>query len=159
MPRPSLLKDLLRKNSEASGHDAPKALTSRRGMKEFADSQSTKSVGGNTIRSVRSIAGSIASFYSFVGGGTKVAKRRRPDISRLGVPKFYNKNPKEPEHLEGVKPIDTDELGPYTAAHARSFRSSNDTKPCGSIVLYSHAAAEDTMALYHGRGRSFLALI
>jgi hypothetical protein len=151
MPRPSLLKDLLRKNSESSGYDAPKALTSRRGMKEYAES--VKSTGGNTIRSVRSIAGSIASFYSLVGGGSRVPKRRRPDISRLGVPKFYRKNPKPPEDVKGVKTLETSELGPYTAAHAKSYTTTAGQKPWGSIVLYSHASKEDEMPVYHGRGK------
>jgi hypothetical protein len=149
MPRPSLLKDLLKKNSESSGYDAPKALSSKRGVKDQAD---TKSLSG-TIRSVKSIAGSIASFYSLIGGGSKIPKRRRSDISRLGVPKFYPKNPKPPEDMPGVKYLNTEELGPYTAAHAKSFSSLGAPgKPWGSIVLYSHASVEDELPVYHGRG-------
>jgi hypothetical protein len=87
----SLLRDVLRKRSETSGFEPPKALTSRRGMKEYASSVLSS---GSTIRSVRSIAESVASFYSFVSGGSRIPKRRRADISRLGLGKFYRKNPK-----------------------------------------------------------------
>lgn len=150
---PVLLRSILSKNAEASGFEPPKALTSKRGMKAYAES--IMSTGGSTIRSVRSIAESVASFYSFVSGGNRIPKRRRPDVSRLGIPKFYHKNPKPTPDLPGVKYLDTEVLGPYTAAHAQSFPGPNiqGIKPFGSIVLYSHASVEDPCAIYHGRAR------
>jgi hypothetical protein len=150
---PSLLRGVLQKNSEKNGYEPPKALTSRRGMKEYAGS--ILSTGGSTIRSVRSIAESVASFYSLMSGGSRVPKRRRPDVSRLGTPKFYHKNPKPALELPGVKYLDSEILGPFTAAHARSFPDRPDEKPWGSIVLFSHASSEDPRPIYHARGRSY----
>ena len=73
---------------------------------------------------------------------------------RLGVPKFYRKNPKSTPDLPGVKHLDTDILGPYTAAHAQSFpKNVEGVKPYGSIILYSHASIEDPNPIYHGRGK------
>jgi hypothetical protein len=148
---PSLLQNVLRKNSEESGFQAPKALTSKRGMKEYAGS--IMSTGGSTIRSVRSIAESITSFYSLMSGGSRIPKRRRPDVSRLGVPKFYHKNPKPALEIPGVSYLDTNSLGPYTAAHAQSFpRNIQGVKPWASIILYSHATTDDPFPIYHAKG-------
>jgi hypothetical protein len=80
----SLLKNILRRNSEQSGYDAPKTLTSRRGMKEYEASVKSST---STLRSVASIAESVASFYSMMTGGSKIPKRRRAPISKLGAPK------------------------------------------------------------------------
>jgi hypothetical protein len=146
----SLLKDILRKNSEQSGFQPPKALTSRRGMKEYAGS--IFSTGGSTIRSMRSIAESVASFYSMVTGGSRIPKRRRPDFSKLGTPKFYRKNPKPPLDLDGVKYLTSADLGPWTAAHGRSFASIEGEAAWASIILYSHATTEDVRPVYHARG-------
>jgi hypothetical protein len=158
MGRPSLLKNVLQKNSEVSGHEAPKALTSRKGLQEYAES--IKTTGGSTIRSVRSIAESVTSFYSLMTGGSRIPKRRRPEVSRMGVPKFYRKNPKAMLDMEGVKYLTTNELGPWSAAHAKSFRSNGDDSgdAWASIVLYSHASANDPMPIYHGRGEYRLLL-
>lgn len=147
----SLLRGILRKNSESSGYEAPKALTSRRGMRDYAES--IKSSSGSTIRSVQSISNSIASFYSTVTGGSRIPKRRKPDISKLGVPKFYRKHPKPPEDIPGVKYLNTPELGPYTAAHGKSFASFADQRAWATIVLYSHASVDDPQPVYHGRGK------
>lgn len=165
----SLLRDILQRRSEASGFEPPKALTSKRGMKNYASSILSS---GGTIRSVRSIAESVASFYSLISGGSRVPKRRRAEVSRLGVPKFYKKNPKAAIDMPGVKYIDSDHLGPYTCAHAMSFGKQVDqTKGYwGSILvsrlgmceknvcrytsqLYSHATPNDPRPKYHGRAR------
>jgi hypothetical protein len=153
MGRTSLLKNVLQKNSESSGHEAPKALTSRKSFKEYASS--IQSTGGSTIRSVRSIAESVASFYSLMTGGSRIPKRRRPEISRLGVPKFYRKKPKPMLNMDGVKYLDTSELGPWTSAHAKSFSSINSGpgEAWASVVLYSHASPNDLRPIFHGRGK------
>jgi hypothetical protein len=147
----SLLRKVLRNNSESSGYDAPKTLTSRRGMKEYAES--IKSTGGLTIRSVRSIAESVSSFYSTIAGGSRIPKRRRPDVSRLGAPKFYHRNPKPAVDMPGVKYLDSDMLGPYTTAHGMSFATPNTQKAWCSVVLYSHASFDDPYPIYHARGK------
>jgi hypothetical protein len=146
----SLLKGVLRKNSETNGFEPPKALTSKRGMKEYAGS--IMSTGGSTIRSVRSIAESVASFYSMMTGGSRIPKRRRPDVSRLGVVKFYRKNPRPPVDMPGVKYLESGELGPWTAAHGKAFASFDGEPAWGSIILYSHASPQDARPCYHSRG-------
>jgi hypothetical protein len=144
LARMSLLRDILQRRSEASGFEPPKALTSKRGMKNYASSVLSS---GSTIRSVRSIAESVASFYSLVSGGSRVPKRRRAEVSRLGVPKFYKKNPKAAVDMPGVKYMDSDHLGPYTCAHAMSFGKQVDQTKAywGSIVVSRIIIARDNI--------------
>jgi hypothetical protein len=129
-----LLRDILIKRGESSGFEPSKALTSKRGLKNYASSILSS---GSTVRSVRSIAESVASFYSLISGGSRVPKRRRPDVSRLGVAKFYKKNPKAALDMPGVKYLDSDYLGPYTCAHAKSFGKEIDTNSpyWGTIIV------------------------
>jgi hypothetical protein len=56
--------------------------------------------------------------------------------------------------MPGVKYIDTDHLGPYTCAHAKSFGKEDDPDAAywGSIILFSHATKEDSRPKYHARG-------
>ncbi|KAJ6569354.1 hypothetical protein B0H19DRAFT_1256998 [Mycena capillaripes] len=77
----SLLRNVLKRNQPPNvSADFPLPATSKRGVKRYA--ASIKSSGG---ASMRSIAESMMSFYSVMtGGGTRVPKRRRPDISKLG---------------------------------------------------------------------------
>jgi hypothetical protein len=149
---PSLLRGVLRKNSEQSGVAVPTSLASKRTTKEYTSS--FKSTSGGTIRSVHSVAGSVASFYSTLTGGNKTPKRRRPDVSRLGVPKFYAKNSKPAVEPEGVQLLTSEQLGPYTVAHGKSFSSIGpDQKPWGSIVLYNHGSVSDPRPIYHSQGK------
>ncbi|EIN11294.1 hypothetical protein PUNSTDRAFT_50345 [Punctularia strigosozonata HHB-11173 SS5] len=145
----SLLRKVLHKNSESSGFDAPKALTSRAGVKAYA--ASVKSSAGGTIRSVRSVAESVSSFYTALTGGTRVPKRRRPDVSRLGAPKFYKRDPKPPPDAPGAKVVDAATAGPLTAAHGMSFATPGTDKAWCSVVLYSHAKVTDPYPVYHAR--------
>jgi hypothetical protein len=69
--------------------------------------------------------------------------------------KFYKKlkHARPPEYLPGVKNLDSEELGPFTAAHARAFSSDGDAEDAwASVILYSHASPDDDVPKYHGRG-------
>ena len=110
-------------------------------MKRSADAISIRSAGGISIHSVRSIAESVTSFTSQLFGGQRVPKRRRPEISRLGAPTWYNKDPPEPPGMPGTETIDLSGH-PYTAAHAYSwqaFSANEDAAPYCTLVFFSYA--------------------
>lgn len=158
----SLLRNVLRKNS-ASSTDAPSGLSpkSRESLlsmtlKKSADAISIKSAGGLSVQSVRSIAESITSFTSQLLGGQRVPKRRRPDISRLGAPTWYNKDPPEPSQVPGSEEIDFSNE-PYTAAHAyawKTFSAGEDMPPYCSMVLYNYADPSAAFPKYHSGSKS-----
>ena len=145
----SLLRNVLRKNSATTNADGPPPGLSPKSresllmakMKKSADAISLRSAGGVSIHSVRSIAESVTSFTSQLFGGQRVPKRRRPEISRLGAPTWYNKDPPPPPEMPGTEKIDLSRE-PYTAAHAYSFRAfgvGDDDPPYCTVVLYSYA--------------------
>ncbi|KIP06788.1 hypothetical protein PHLGIDRAFT_445208 [Phlebiopsis gigantea 11061_1 CR5-6] len=155
----SLLKNVLRKNSATTSSDAPPPGLSPESresllmakMKKSADAISLRSAGGVSIRSVLSIAESVSSFTSQLFGGQRVPKRRRPEISRLGVPTWYNKDPPPPPEMPGTEKIDLSGE-PYAAAHAYSFRSfavGEDVPPYCTVVLYSHAEPRAVYPRYY----------
>ena len=120
-------------------------------LKKSADAISIKSAGGLSVHSVRSIAESITSFTSQLLGGQRVPKRRRPEISRLGAPTWYNKDPPESPEMRGTEKVNlTDQ--PYTAAHAyvwKVFDAGEATAPYCNLVLYNHATASAAFPKYH----------
>ncbi|KAK7044429.1 hypothetical protein R3P38DRAFT_2878683 [Favolaschia claudopus] len=156
----SLLRDVLKKNQQASSSAGPGPSSSRlssigtllgstsskRSVKSYA--ASVKSAGGATIRS---LAESMLSFYSMITlGGTRVPKRRRPDFSTLGVPQWYAEDPPPAPLMPG-----TDVPSPipaiYTSATAGVLHARNEgEKPWLGIVLYSHAHPNNSQKpLYH----------
>lgn len=120
-------------------------------LKKSADAISVKSSGGISIHSVRSIAESVTSFTSQLFGRNRVRKRRRPEISRLGLPKWYNKDPPEPPEMPGTEKIDLVDQ-PYTAAHAYSFKTLDareEDSPYCCLVLYNYAEPTAAHPRYH----------
>ena len=99
---------------------------------------------------------SIQSFYTAVLGGSKTAKRRRPDILKFGAPTFYNSNPPPSEPVPGVERIDASEFGDFGVVHAFSLPSPSpggadaaaETVQYLSILLASHARKIDKGPVY-----------
>ncbi|KAI0789670.1 hypothetical protein C8Q75DRAFT_806832 [Abortiporus biennis] len=159
----SLLRDVLKNNSASKTPNSsiPSGLSSKsrtlileRKSRKW-DTASIKSAGGVTIRSIRSIAESVTSFATTLVGGRRVPKRRRPDVSRLGVPKWYDKNPKEAQEMPGTLRavyLDGAHNIPYTAAHGYSFvkrsRESDEGTPWMSLIVYNYAREGSLQARY-----------
>lgn len=165
----SLLRNVLRKNTATNPDGAPTAglsdtskqsLHSLKTLKNssiFSDARSVKSSGGATVYSVRSIAESITSFTSAVLGGKRVPKRRRPDVSRLGVPKWYDRNPLPAPEMPGTETAPELEQRRYTVGHAYPQRRKNakgeeQKEPYASVVLFSHAPSTARFARYYDNG-------
>ena len=146
----SLLRNVLRKNTAKSDAEPVPGLSdkSKQGLlavlqrKSGAnDGASMKSSGGITVHSVRSIAESVTSFASAFLGGKRVPKRRRPDISHLGTPKWYDKNPPAAPEMPGTETADTARRT-FAAANAQLRRRSDGKcgdEPYLCAVLYSFA--------------------
>jgi hypothetical protein len=161
----SLLRNVLKKNTSSTSTDAPSGLSAKSreslfsvsALRKSADAISLKSAGGISIHSVRSIAESVTSFTSQLFGGQRVPKRRRPEISRLGVPTWYNKDPPPAPEMVGTELIDfSDE--PYTHAHATSWKlydATDDDPVYCSLVLYSHAPSGAPFARYYDTCKLF----
>ncbi|EKM51751.1 uncharacterized protein PHACADRAFT_31568 [Phanerochaete carnosa HHB-10118-sp] len=153
----SLLRNVLRKNS-ASTNDAPSGLSQNSKesliastLKKSADAISLKSAGGISVHSVRSIAESVSSFASGLLNGKRVPKRRRPDVSRLGLPKWYNKDPPGPEEMLGTEKVDPTSR-PYSCTHAFPLKpvdAKDGDEPYCCLVLYSYADSSATHAKYY----------
>ncbi|KAJ7890275.1 hypothetical protein B0H13DRAFT_2341110 [Mycena leptocephala] len=135
----SLLRNVL-KQSQPTGHpdvsaDSPLPVTSKRSVKRYA--ASIKSSGG---ASMRSLADSMLSFYSVMtGGGKRVPKRRRADISKLG----------KAQECPNASPVHMFTRGTGSVLHPRK----EGEKPWLGLVLYSHAHPEATMPLYHNAAK------
>ncbi|KAF7316486.1 hypothetical protein MIND_00167700 [Mycena indigotica] len=169
----SLLRDVLKRNQEKG--KAPETQTekaapttssfnpssSRRSIKNLllpgssgkTISGSIRSSGAASLRSVASLAQSMASFYSMMTGGNRVPKRRRPDFSTLGVPEWYAEDPPPVPLMPG-----TAEHSPIPTLYARGMASviherSPGEKPYMGIVLYSHALSHSKAAVYHNGAR------
>ncbi|KAJ6562562.1 hypothetical protein B0H19DRAFT_99700 [Mycena capillaripes] len=126
--------------------DSPLPVTSKRSVKRYAASITSSDSEG---ASMHSIAESMMSFYHVItGGGTHVPKRRRPDISKLGVPEWYAENPPPAPLLPGTAAASP--APAFTSAHASVLHPlSEEDKPWLGLVLYSHAHPESAMAMYH----------
>ncbi|KAF7330893.1 hypothetical protein MVEN_02428800 [Mycena venus] len=142
----SLLRDVLKrgKPSPNGPGDGSLPISSKRNMKSYASS--VKSSGG---ASMRSLAESISSFYStLTGSGPRVPKRRRADISRLGVPEWYADEPPPLQAMPGTAP--PSEAPAFSIAHSRVMHATDaNVEPWLSVVLYSHAPATNPMPMYH----------
>jgi hypothetical protein len=149
-----LLKDILRKNTEKSG-PTPSGLFLRPKSKNKSGDNSSQ-VG--SVHSVRSVAGSIASFFTARGiGGERIPKRRRPDASRLGAPTFYHRIqdvPREAPIQVGTEEISVDEIGGYSIAHGKSWMPPDGSPAWFSVVLYNHGKAGDPNPVYHPGSKS-----
>ncbi len=159
----SLLRTVLKKNVASSDLQPAERLsdTARQNLrsialKKSADAVSVKTSGGVSVYSVRSIAESVASFTSAFFGGKRVAKRRRPEISRLGAPRWYDKNPPGAPEIPGTERTDIGS-SPFTCAHGYSRKRENakdGEPPYLSLVLYSYAQANGIRPRYYSDGKS-----
>jgi hypothetical protein len=144
-----LLKDILRKNTEKSG-PTPSGLFVRPKSK---DKNGDSSSQAGSVHSVRSVAGSIASFFTARGiGGERIPKRRRPDASRLGAPTFYHRIqdvPREALVQVGTEEIPVNEIGGYSVAHGKSWMPPDGSPAWFSVVLYNYGKAGDPNPVYH----------
>ncbi|PSR76747.1 hypothetical protein PHLCEN_2v8232 [Hermanssonia centrifuga] len=158
----SLLRTVLKKNIASSDLQPAEGLsdTARQNLrsialkKSAADAVSVKTSGGVSVYSVRSIAESVASFTSAFFGGKRIAKRRRPEISRLGAPKWYDKNPPGAPEIPGTERTDIGS-SPFTCAHGYSRKRENakdEEPPYLSLVLYSYAQANGIRPRYYSDG-------
>ena len=166
----SLLRNVLKKNTANTDVQPAPGLSDKTKAKLFSlsrklgwdpvngDKASIKSSSGMTVYSVRSIAESVTSFASTLLGGKRVPKRRRPDVSRLGAPKWYDKSPPDAPEMPGTERVDISNR-PFQTTHAYSF--SNPTAQRGQpyicIILHNHAAeGADRPRYYDGCESLFL---
>ncbi|KAJ7785345.1 hypothetical protein DFH07DRAFT_948427 [Mycena maculata] len=140
----SLLRDVLKRGKSSQNNAGAVPLSSKKNIKSYA--ASVKSSGG---ASVRSIAQSVASFYSaMTGSGPRVPKRRRADFSRLGVPEWYEADPPPPPEMPGTAAPSG--IPPYTMAHSTIMHATDaGATPWLGLVLYSHAPPTAAMPMYH----------
>ncbi|KAF8521911.1 hypothetical protein BU17DRAFT_64640 [Hysterangium stoloniferum] len=144
----SLSKDALNKKAAMSETAPPNDLPITFNNKDAA---SIRSSSGATLRSVRSVAESVASFYSLLTGGNRVPKRRRAEVSRLGAPKWYHGDAPFPSDMPGTEPEDQD--GPFTTAHAVSDSTGPDRPATSSIILYNHSPPNAHRAKYFNQSK------
>ncbi|KAG8747714.1 hypothetical protein FRC10_011841 [Ceratobasidium sp. 414] len=129
----SLLRQVLRRQT-GGGQDAPKKPGYAGSIKSMA--------------SVKTVAASIASFYTAVTvGGTRVPKRRRAPKSELGRPMFVSKDPPLPELPVGIEASPIQKTP--TSTHVKTLKNRSD-EPVLSLLLHNFATAEDgyTRAVY-----------
>lgn len=152
----SLLRNTLKKNTaqtesqpaDGLSDKAKKSLFSiAHGTSERGDHLSVKSSGGVTVTSVRSIAESVASFATALLGGKRVPKRRRPEVSRLGAPKWYDRDPPEAPEMPGTEKTDILQKR-FTVAHAHVREQVGDD-PYLAVLLYNYAQETSRQARYY----------
>ncbi|KAF7344348.1 hypothetical protein MSAN_01915800 [Mycena sanguinolenta] len=134
----SFLRNLLTHNHLSPDGETLLPAASKRAAKLHADS--TNSSRGASLRD------SLANFHSTVIGDKFIAKRRRPDHPKLGVPEWYNENPPPAPRIPGTAAAS---LPAFTAGNATALHVPKGEKPWLELVLYSHAHAESKTALYH----------
>ncbi|KAF8521935.1 hypothetical protein BU17DRAFT_64663 [Hysterangium stoloniferum] len=150
----SLLKDALNKKAAMNKTAPPNNLPiSSRKTFNNKDAASIRSSSGATLRSVRSVAESVASFYSLFTGGNRVPKRRRAEVSRMGAPKWYHGDAPFPSDMPGTAP--EDQGGPFTTAHAVSDSNLNgpDRRATSSIILYNYSPPNAHRARYFNESK------
>ncbi|KZP00344.1 hypothetical protein CALVIDRAFT_560333 [Calocera viscosa TUFC12733] len=133
----AFLRDALRHRAQtasgSTGGDAPRsALHSRESAK-------------STARSFASVGLTLASVFSTSG---KPKKRRRPPVSQLGVPEFYQRDPPPARPPEGVELLPADDYGFDGTAHSKVLKDRSG-KPWISLVLWSHAGPRSAVPLYY----------
>ncbi|QRV81924.1 hypothetical protein RhiJN_09939 [Ceratobasidium sp. AG-Ba] len=127
----SLLRQVLRKQAGGASPDGKPG-----GPKKSGYAGSIKSVA-----SAKTVAASIASFYTAVTlGGTRIPKRRRAPKSELGRPVFVSKDPPLPELPAGVEASPVQEIP--TATHVKTMNNRKD-EPVLSLLMHNFSAAED----------------
>lgn len=154
----SLLRTVLKKNSSSSPGSPAPFNPGGPTKRPFFSAQSSAA----SFKSVASTIQSISSFYStLTKGGAQVPKRRKPDVSRLGAPRFYENTPSDPERLDGVEVLSREELDsiPLTAGHAESLNDSKTGEPWLSVILYSHAKPSNRYPRYHNEGACSLCIL
>ncbi|KAG8678803.1 hypothetical protein FRC09_019528, partial [Ceratobasidium sp. 395] len=130
----SLLRQVLKRQTAGGGQDNRPGTPKKSGY-----AGSIKSVA-----SVKTVAASIASFYTAVTiGGTRVPKRRRAPKSELGRPVFVSKDPPLPELPAGIE-ISPTQTSP-TVTHVKTLKNRSD-EPVLSLLLHNFATAEDGYA-------------
>lgn len=154
----SLLRSVLRNNQKRGDAPfdpgAPTPSGKKKGYASSVVSSSMSSIRSASAASFKSVATTIASmvsFYSMITGGSKIPKRRRPEVLKFGQATFANRKPPPAIPVPGAERI-APMTGPFTAAHsvpALDIKSSGE--PALSIVLYSYARPSESMPMYHDR--------
>ncbi|KAF8310561.1 hypothetical protein DL93DRAFT_2084347 [Clavulina sp. PMI_390] len=162
----SLLRSVLKKNGEkreAGGTDAASETPFNPGKpgsglkKNYARSFASSSMSSikssaASFKSVATTIVSMVSFYSFITGGNKIPKRRRPDPLKFGAPTFYHRKPPPPESIPGVERVPATP-SPFTGAHSYpDLRRGRTGEPILCVVLYSHARGNEPKPIYHDNG-------
>lgn len=130
----SLLRQVLRRQT-ADGSGMPGQDNKFGGPKKPGYARSVRSVA-----SVKTVAASIASFYTAITvGGTRIPKRRRAPKSELGRPVFVSKDPPAPELPPGVEHSPVETVSRVT--HVKTLKNEDD-KPVLSLLLHNFASAE-----------------
>lgn len=160
----SLLRSVLKKNGEktseqveGSGAPAPGpsfdpgalGTTSKRSSARSIAASSIRSASAASFKSVATTIASMVSFYSMLTGGSKIPKRRRPDILKFGAPPFVFRRPPPAQPVPGAERLPP-LLSPFTAAHSvGEYLNTSGAEPRLCIVLFSHARVPEKKALYH----------
>lgn len=142
----SLLRSVLKKSAPPSPNGA------------FDPGRSKSKPSKSSAASFKSVADtikSISSFYSVVtGNGPKIPKRRRPPLLQFGAPVFSFSDPPPAQLPEGVERVPIPQARgtgtPFISGHADSLlENGKDGDPWLSVVVFSHARAVDSQAVYH----------
>ncbi|KAF8601574.1 hypothetical protein BDV93DRAFT_558404 [Ceratobasidium sp. AG-I] len=129
----SLLRQVLRRQT-VDGPGNPNQDNKFGGPRKPGYARSVRSVA-----SVKTVAASIASFYTAITvGGTRVPKRRRAPKSELGRPTFVSKDPPVPELPAGVEHSPVETVSRVT--HVKTLKNDDD-KPVLSLLLHNFASA------------------
>ncbi|KAJ7054430.1 hypothetical protein C8F01DRAFT_1163318 [Mycena amicta] len=117
-------------------------------------------VSGGRQHDTDSVLPLLSSKYSIknhpTSKGLKIPKRRRPEVSRLGAPEWYNKDPPPTPEMPGTAPPSP--APPYTSAHASFIPAeksglSSGSPPWLGLVLYSHAPPGSAKPMYHNSAK------
>ncbi|KAF8276576.1 hypothetical protein DL93DRAFT_2174684 [Clavulina sp. PMI_390] len=160
----SLLRSVLKKNGEkreAGGTASetpfnpgkPGSGLKKNYARSFASSsmRSIKSSAAS-FKSVATTIVSVVSFNSFIMGGNKIPKRRRPDPLKFGAPTFYHRKPPPPDSIPGVERVPATPA-PFTGAHSYpDLRQGRVGEPTLCVVLYSHSRGNGPKPIYHDNG-------
>ncbi|KAF7348457.1 hypothetical protein MVEN_01362700 [Mycena venus] len=107
------------------------------------DASSVKSSGGESAESISSLDSTLAG-----ASGAPVPKRRRPHVSRLGVPEWYADDPPPLQAMPGTAL--PPELPAFSCAHSTVMHATAAGKqPWLGLVLYNHGPASHSMPVYH----------
>ena len=146
----TLLRDVLEKNSlEKFGlHKSPRTQPRSEHTQSFVAVHSPCDL----ITSPRPTVGAPCFVDAVRSSG--VTKRRRPEVSCLGVPKWYHFDPPESPHMPGTESVQGS-THQITAACGHSMNPKEN--PWLSVVLYHYGPEGSKQAMYHEGGLYLLA--